>query len=83
MTLQFGMSNGDDRVSNLSTRFGVEPWDVEVGNRRDIQEIEVLEYRVLLHRVQLLFPHGSWSMRRDKSSWVMVHTLPYNTLYDP
>ena len=35
------------------------------------------------HRVQLLFPHGSWSMRCDKSSWVMVHTSPYNALYDP
>ena len=33
--------------------------------------------------LQLLFPHGSWSMRRDKSSWVMVHTSPYNALYDP
>ena len=33
--------------------------------------------------LQLLFPHGSWPMRRDKSSWVMVHTLPYNALYDP
>ena len=36
-----------------------------------------------LEPLQLLFPHGSWSMRHDKSSWVMVHTSLYNALYDP
>ena len=41
------------------------------------------KYRYTIEPLQLLFPHGSWSMRRDKSSWVMVHTSPYNALYDP
>ena len=53
-------------------------WLVDLKALSSLQQIALQS-----HRVQLLFPHGSWSMRRDKSSWVMVHTSPYNALYDP
>lgn len=69
MTLQFGVSNGDDHVSNLSTRFGVEPWDVEVGNRRDIQEIEVLEYRVLLGNRYSGYKHAEGGELEIRVTW--------------
>ena len=32
------------------------------------------------HRVQLLFSHGSWVMRHDRSPWVMGHVMPCKDL---
>ena len=39
---------------------------------------EAIPVQVERHRVQLLFPHGSWSIQCDKTPWVMGHTTLYN-----
>ena len=69
MTLQFSMSNGDNHVSSLLTRFGVELWDVEVSNRQDIQEIEVLEYRVLLENCYSGYEHAEGGELEIRVTW--------------
>ena len=35
------------------------------------------------HRVQWLFPHVTWGMQCDKSSWWMGCAMLYNALYNP
>ena len=36
-----------------------------------------------LHRVQLLFSHGSWSMQHDKLPWVVGGAMLCNTVLTP
>ena len=68
---------GDEEASGPDPHAGLLELARQVGGK-------IIQVRkVPAHRVQLLFPHGTWGIQCDNSSWYMGCATLYNALYNP
>ena len=76
-------ADGDEDNTNRVVMNGASPLEVVVRSDRERGPDISFPKGGEGHRLQLLFPHGSWGMQRDRIPWTMGHAMLYNALYNP